>query len=207
MAHSSSNSLPFALSSSFFLLLLPCTPACLPGLQSFQLSNPAVLPVVCLQASLELHTEATPELFRAKSLLLTGYLEALLAHFCLEREDQQQQQQSSSSPTCCSSSSSSSSRQQRQRFTQLTPRDPAQRGCQLSLLFDDLVEPVQREMAKRGVICDVRKPNVIRVSPVPLYNSFVDVYRFVQVLLKSLQAVEQQQPQQHQQQQQQPEKK
>lgn len=69
---------------------------------------------------------------------------------------------------------------------QLTPTDPTQRGCQLSLLFPRNVSTVNKELAKRGVICDVRQPNVIRVAPTPLYNRFGDVLKFVNILAEVL---------------------
>ena len=68
-----------------------------------------------------------------------------------------------------------------------TPSDPAQRGCQLSLSFLKRdVEAVNRSLQSAGVICDVRKPDVMRVAPAPLYNSFCDVYDFVHLLKSTL---------------------
>ncbi|CAG2179773.1 unnamed protein product [Oppiella nova] len=64
----------------------------------------------------------------------------------------------------------------------ITPSDPEQRGCQLSLIFSVPLTPVQEEMQKRGVVCDIRMPSVMRVAPVPLYNSFTDVHKFVRIL-------------------------
>ena len=65
-----------------------------------------------------------------------------------------------------------------------TPRDPEARGCQLSLSFAGAggVAPVFDALQAKGVICDVRKPDVMRVAPAPLYNSFLDVFEFVQLL-------------------------
>lgn len=69
-----------------------------------------------------------------------------------------------------------------------TPTDPEQRGCQLSITFQNGVESeaVNKLLLASGVICDVRKPNVMRVAPAPLYNSFMDVYNFIQLLEASL---------------------
>lgn len=72
----------------------------------------------------------------------------------------------------------------------LTPSDPEQRGCQLSLSFDVLkkdstpisCDEVLELLNKNAVICDVRRPNVIRIAPAPLYNSFYDVFEFVGIL-------------------------
>ena len=70
----------------------------------------------------------------------------------------------------------------------LTPRNVADRGCQLSLLFakENSAEVVFKKLEQQGVICDLRKPDVIRVAPAPLYNTAVDVYNFVQTLKRIL---------------------
>jgi acetyl esterase/lipase len=68
------------------------------------------------------------------------------------------------------------------RLTIITPSDPARRGAQLSLIFDVDVDAAAAKLASAGVICDVRRPNVIRVAPAPFYNSFTDVYEFVKIL-------------------------
>ena len=95
---------------------------------------------------------------RQKSLRITGYLEMLL-HKELQGH-----------------------------YRQLTPADPAQRGCQLSILLSvpGGVKKLNLALAKDGVICDVRDPDVIRVAPVPLYTRYVDVYNFVHKLKKAL---------------------
>jgi kynureninase len=67
-------------------------------------------------------------------------------------------------------------------FDLLTPRDPADRGCQLSLAFRKDSEGMLRRLQEQGIVCDFRKPNVIRVAPAPLYNTFTDVHRFVSSL-------------------------
>jgi len=126
------------------------------GAEGWQLSNPPILSMAPLRASLEIFDEVSLKSLREKSIKLTGYLEYLI--------DQLNSEQ----------------------INIITPRNPDERGCQLSLqtkgngrqIFDDLV--------KDGVVCDWREPDVIRVAPVPLYNSFWDVYRFVQILKNSL---------------------
>lgn len=124
------------------------------GAEGWQLSNPSILPLASLRAAMDIFDEAEMSRLRAKSVKLTGYLEFLLKERCSS-------------------------------FVEiLTPLDEAQRGCQLSLrvagngrlLFDKLNE--------RNVICDWRTPDVIRVAPVPLYNTFHDVYLFVDVLVE-----------------------
>ena len=64
----------------------------------------------------------------------------------------------------------------------ITPVSPQSRGCQLSLRLLKSVEETTKQLHKRGVISDWREPDIIRVAPVPLYNSFEDCYNFVQIL-------------------------
>lgn len=70
----------------------------------------------------------------------------------------------------------------------MTTPSPAERGCQLSLRFVhvDQVEKVNSLLKEKGIICDVRKPNIMRVAPAPLYNSFSDVFKFVTTLKEIL---------------------
>ncbi|HMN96825.1 MAG TPA: kynureninase [Phycisphaerales bacterium] len=122
------------------------------GADGWQLSNPPILAMAPLRASLALFDEAGMPALRRKSLVLTAYLEFLL------RERM---------PADC-------------RI--ITPADPGERGCQLSIQV--LTEPRARfdALEARGVICDFRPPDVIRVAPVPLYNRFVDVWEFAEIL-------------------------
>lgn len=96
-----------------------------------------------------------PEL-RKKSLLLTGYLSALLSTLPY--------------------------------FRVITPSAPSQRGCQLSLLFDSgaHMEKVFSYLEKSGVVVDERRPDVIRVAPVPMYNTFTDVFVFYRLVKEGL---------------------
>ena len=76
---------------------------------------------------------------------------------------------------------------ERALFRVITPSDPAQRGAQLSLMLrGGLLETVMRELEKRAVIVDERKPDVIRVAPAPLYNTFEDCVRFVKAFAEAL---------------------
>lgn len=118
------------------------------GAEGWQLSNPSILPLAALRASLSLFDQAGMDALRAKSVQLTGYLEFLLRAGASDR------------------------------WHIITPEDPAQRGCQLSLRVPVGGRAIFDRLAAQGVICDWRAPDVIRVAPVPLYNSYEDVRRF-----------------------------
>ncbi|MCH8912785.1 MAG: hypothetical protein IIA33_04365 [Planctomycetes bacterium] len=90
----------------------------------------------------------------AKSEKLTGYLQYLLSRLPADR------------------------------FEVITPREPARRGCQLSILIHDRPREYHRALLDAGVVCDFREPNVVRVAPVPLYNTFHEVWRFAEALAK-----------------------
>eukprot|EP00485_Elphidium_margaritaceum_P001593 CAMPEP_0202689940 /NCGR_PEP_ID=MMETSP1385-20130828/5108_1 /ASSEMBLY_ACC=CAM_ASM_000861 /TAXON_ID=933848 /ORGANISM="Elphidium margaritaceum" /LENGTH=448 /DNA_ID=CAMNT_0049345159 /DNA_START=9 /DNA_END=1355 /DNA_ORIENTATION=- len=122
------------------------------GAQAWQISNPPVLPTVCLQASLEIFNEAGIENLRYKSVLLTAYLECLLKEYLSEYVEI------------------------------ITPLEREQRGCQLSLVFNRNIAEVHKQITRQGVICDLRKGTVMRVAPTPLYNTFTEVWQFVQIL-------------------------
>nr|XP_040043526.1 kynureninase [Gasterosteus aculeatus aculeatus]XP_040043529.1 kynureninase [Gasterosteus aculeatus aculeatus] len=136
------------------------------GVSGFRLSNQPILLVCPLQASLEVFKKTSMPALRRKSLLLTGYLEYLIQHYYGEDP----------------------ARPHKPHVRIITPSDPRQRGCQLSLCFSVNVAGIYRELEKRGVACDMREPSVLRVAPVPLYNSFADVHGFVQALGSALRA-------------------
>ena len=69
-----------------------------------------------------------------------------------------------------------------QKLKIITPRDDAQRGCQLSILAQTKGREIYDKLSAQGVVADWREPDVIRVAPVPLYNTFEDVYRFGEIL-------------------------
>ncbi|MBT9393001.1 kynureninase [Hymenobacter sp. NST-14] len=125
------------------------------GAAGWQLSNGAVLTMAVHEAALQVHEAAggMPAL-RRKSELLTGYLEFLITRLGLSAE----------------------------QLEIITPADPAQRGCQLSLLVHRNGRDLFEHLMAVGVIGDWREPNVIRLAPVPLYNTFEDVYRVGEVL-------------------------
>jgi kynureninase len=124
-----------------------------PGAEVWQISNPPILPLAALKASLDIFDEAGMENLRAKSELLTGYLEFLLEQHPNEN------------------------------FTIITPREKDQRGCQLSIRIKNKDKTWFKKLIRSNVICDWREPDVIRAAPVPLYNRFMDVYRFVEIFV------------------------
>lgn len=131
------------------------------GAEGWQLSNPPILALAPLLASLEIFDEAGMPALREKSLRLTGYLEFLLDERLPDPVEI------------------------------LTPRNPAERGCQLSLRLRDSTQRARetfRQLEAHGVTADWREPDVIRVAPVPLYNRFTEVFRFVEILEKVLRA-------------------
>ena len=130
-----------------------------PGIQGYKLSNQSPLLVACCRASFDVFDKVSMETLRGKSVLLTGYLEILLKHYFPKGK---------SSP----------------HVDIITPSDFRQRGCQLSLKFSGSLSEVHKKLEEEGVVCDVRQPHVVRIAPVPLYNSFSDVFRFVEILRK-----------------------
>ena len=126
-----------------------------PGADGWQLSNPPILALAPLRASLELFAQAGMQSLREKSLRLTGYLETLIHERLADT------------------------------LRIVTPRAPEQRGAQLSLrvaggrargraLFEAL--------SNDGIIGDWREPDVIRISPAPMYNTHADILRFVRAV-------------------------
>lgn len=124
--------------------------------EGWQLSNPPIFQMAAIKSSLDIFAEAGMDNLRAKSLQLTGYLEYLLA-------------QGGS-----------------QDISIITPTDPLQRGCQLSIQMKNPDKRLFDYLTRHSVISDWREPDVIRVAPVPLYNSFEDVYHFSRILHEGL---------------------
>ena len=127
-----------------------------PSADAWQLSNPPIFAMAPLRASLELYDEAGLDALRRKSVKLTGYLRWLI-----EQE-----------PTS--------------RFEIITPPDGDAQGCQLSILVHERPRDVFKALEQAGVIGDFREPNVIRVAPVPLYNTYHEVWRFAKILRESV---------------------
>ena len=124
-----------------------------PSADAWQISNPPILSMAPLRASLSIFDAAGGmEPLRVKSWKLTGYLESLI-------------QQIGS-----------------KRFSIITPGDENARGAQLSILVHEDPKELFQELQAAGVKCDFREPNVIRAAPSPLYNTFHEVWRFAQIL-------------------------
>ena len=126
------------------------------GAEGWQLSNPPIFQLAALHASLDIFEEAGMENLREKSIKLTDYLEFLLGEIHDER------------------------------ISVITPTDSNERGCQLSIRVANADKNLFKAISAKGVIADWREPDVIRVAPVPLYNSFVDVWKFVEILKSCL---------------------
>ena len=129
-----------------------------PGAEGWQLSNPPILSMAAIKASLELFNEVGMNALIKKSRLLTGYLEYLILE--LNNKD----------------------------ISIITPTDPEQRGCQLSIQVKNANKSLHTKLTEAHVITDWRTPDVIRCAPVPFYNSFKDVFKMVENLKNILNA-------------------
>lgn len=124
----------------------------LPGAEGWQLSNPPILSMAAIKASLDIFAEAGFDKLNEKSKKLTGYFEFLLNQL---GED---------------------------TIRIITPKNESERGCQLSIQVKNADKSLHNKLTDAGVISDWREPDVIRCAPVPLYNTFKDVYMMVERL-------------------------
>ncbi len=139
------------------------------GAAGFQLGNPSALAVTALLASLEIFSLTSMSVIRSKSVALTAYLEALLLQ-----------------PESIGGKSN-----QTQPFQIITPSNPTERGAQLSVrLKPGILEGVLEVLKEDGVVVDGREPDVIRVAPAPLYNTYSDVWEFARLFRNACQKVE-----------------
>ena len=122
------------------------------GAEGWQLSNPPIFQMASLRASLEIFHEAGMKNLREKSVKLTDYLEFLLKQI------------------------------ETDRIEIITPSISNQRGCQLSIRVINSDKSLFKAITQKGVVADWREPDVIRVAPVPLYNSFMDCWKFAEIL-------------------------
>jgi kynureninase len=130
----------------------------MPGVDGWQLSNQPVLSAAAHLAALRIFEEAGILNLRKKSVQLTGYLEFILNDL-----------------------------DPRQEYVRLlTPTNPKARGCQLSLFMKQNGKKIFQRLLKGGVIADWREPDVIRLAPAPLYNTFEEVYRFGEIFKKAM---------------------
>jgi kynureninase len=125
---------------------------------AWQVSNPPIFSMAPVRTSLDLFDKAGMDTLRERSLRLTGHLETLLGRI---------------TPTT-------------RPVTVITPRDPRQRGCQLSLRVAGASEIARRLRHRHGVIADVREPDVIRLAPVPLYSTYHDCWRAADALAREV---------------------
>lgn len=128
----------------------------LPGAEGWQLSNPPILSMAAIKASLDIFNEVGIKKLTDKSKKLTGYFEFLLKQL---GED---------------------------TIKIITPKNPENRGCQLSIQVLNADKALHDKLTEAGVITDWREPDVIRCAPTPLYNSFQDVYHMVDKLKEIL---------------------
>jgi kynureninase len=124
----------------------------IPGAEGWQLSNPPILSMAAIKASLDLFNEVGMDALRQKSVQLTAYLEYLINN--LNHPD----------------------------VEIISPKDPAQRGCQLSIRVKNADQTLHKRLTENHVITDWREPGVIRFAPVPFYNSFEDIFGMVAIL-------------------------
>lgn len=129
-----------------------------PGAEGWQLSNPPILSMAAIKASLALFSEVGMPALIKKSKQLTGYLEYLILKL------------------------------NNKNISIITPKDPEQRGCQLSIQVKNANKSLHNKLTLAHVITDWRTPDVIRCAPVPFYNSFEDVFKMVEQLKKILNA-------------------
>lgn len=122
------------------------------GADGWQLSNPPILAMTPLDAALDIFDEATPAALRERSVRLTGYLQELLDTIGTER------------------------------VRVISPREADRRGAQLSIRVTQDPQGLRDALERAGCVCDFRPPDVIRVAPTPLYNTFEDVLVLARVL-------------------------
>ena len=124
----------------------------LPGAEGWQLSNPPILSMAAIKSSLDMFNDVGIEKLTQKSKKLTGYFEFLLKQLG------------------------------ENTIRIITSKNPQERGCQLSIQVKNANKSLHNKLTEAGVISDWRSPDVIRCAPVPLYNSYLDVYKMVQRL-------------------------
>jgi len=128
----------------------------IPTVEAWQLSNPPILSMVAVWSSLKMFEEVGMKRLRDKAVKLTGFAEFLINSLGEDVVDI------------------------------ITPKDPDQRGSQLSVRVKNANKTLFDQITNKGVIADWREPDVIRIAPVPMYNSFEDVYKFYDILKNAI---------------------
>jgi kynureninase len=141
---------------------MPETFVPIPTAEAWQLSNAPVFSMAPLRASLDLFDQTNVTELQAKTRKLAGYLEFVLETI---------------------------SKEEQAAFTLITPKEWTARSCQVSVHTGQYGKSLFDALTARGVIADWREPNVIRMAPVPLYNSFEDIYNFGIILKEVLKHV------------------
>ena len=126
------------------------------GAEGWQLSNPPILSMAAIRASLDMFAKVGMKALREKSEKLTGFFEYLINQIDSDQ------------------------------IQIITPSNPKERGCQLSIQVKNADKSLHKKLTENNIITDWREPDVIRCAPVPMYTSFEDVYRMVVVLKKLL---------------------
>ena len=134
----------------------------MPGAEGWQLSNAPVLGMAAHLASLDIFEEAGMDRIGAKRDLMTAFMEFVIDDISEKNKD-------------------------RCTFELITPRDKTKRGAQLSIMAKGQGKALFDALSDLGVVADWREPNVIRIAPAPLYNSYEDCYWFGQLLEKAIQ--------------------
>jgi kynureninase len=124
----------------------------MPGAEGWQLSNPPILSMAAIKASLDMFNDVGMDALREKSIQLTSYFEFLINTL------------------------------NNDKIKIITPSNPDERGCQLSIQVQDADKSLHQKLTDAHIITDWREPDVIRCAPVPMYNTFEDVYRMVETL-------------------------
>ena len=128
----------------------------IPTAEAWQLSNAPVLSMAAHLASLDIFDEVGMDALREKSIQLTNYQEFIINDI--------------------------NERNSHINLEIITPKDPTKRGCQLSIVAHGQGKSLFEKLSANGVVADWREPNVIRIAPVPLYNSFKDAFDFGKII-------------------------
>lgn len=144
------------------------------GAAGFQLSSPSILDITALTAALSVFENATMNVIIRKSIRLTAYLDTLLDDMRIPL-----------------SASAKDPSKECFLWTVITPRDPKERGAMLSLQWSvpKVLHMTVERMKDQGIVVDMKRPDVLRITPAPLYNTFEDVWTFAQAMRQCVEQV------------------